>query len=81
MQEHGPFIHILALGTRPEAQGKGFGSQLLRRVLAHADKHLLPVYLEVHFPWVAHWDKWVLMLPALAVSEAVCKVYAVDGHG
>jgi ribosomal protein S18 acetylase RimI-like enzyme len=40
-------------GTRPEAQGKGFGSQLLRRELAHADEQLLPVYLEVRFAGVA----------------------------
>jgi hypothetical protein len=36
------------LGTWLEAQGKGFGSQLLRcvLVLVHADKGSLPVYLE-----------------------------------
>ena len=36
-QEHGDFLYIACFGTAPEQQGRGLGSQLMRRVLQHAD--------------------------------------------
>lgn len=53
-QKHGPFIHFVAVGARPEAQGKGVGSKLLGRVLRYADEHSLPAYLEVGCPLQVH---------------------------
>ncbi|KAG2443484.1 hypothetical protein HXX76_001837 [Chlamydomonas incerta] len=45
-KEHGDFLYIACFGTAPEQQGRGLGSQLIRRVLQHADAKNLPVYLE-----------------------------------
>ncbi|KAG2443197.1 hypothetical protein HYH02_009275 [Chlamydomonas schloesseri] len=45
-KEHGGFLYIACFGTSPEQQGRGLGSQLMRRVLQHADAKDLPVYLE-----------------------------------
>ncbi|PNW74126.1 hypothetical protein CHLRE_13g586450v5 [Chlamydomonas reinhardtii] len=45
-KEHGDFLYIACFGTAPEQQGRGLGSQLMRRVLQHADAKDLPVYLE-----------------------------------
>ncbi len=41
-----PHHYLFLLGTRPERQGQGFGSSLLRPVLAMADRDGLPAYLE-----------------------------------
>jgi GNAT superfamily N-acetyltransferase len=50
MAEHHPHDHdhwyLLAIGTRPEAQGGGLGSVLLAHTLATADELRQPAYLE-----------------------------------
>ncbi len=38
MQEHGPFLYVLALGTRPHIQGQGKGTALLRHMCREADR-------------------------------------------
>ena len=47
LQEHGEYLYIFLLGTRPEHQGKGLGSLLLRHLCEHADARGLHCYLEV----------------------------------
>ena len=42
--------YLQAIGTRPEAQGRGLGSVLLAHTLAVADEHGLPAYLEASNP-------------------------------
>jgi len=42
----GPHILLETLAVRPELQGKGFGSELLRHALARADAEQLPLYLD-----------------------------------
>lgn len=41
-----PHWYLEALGAIPQAQGKGFGSAVLRPVLDHCDEVGLPAYLE-----------------------------------
>lgn len=41
-----PHYYLAILGTDPSAQGKGFGSQLVRAVTDRADRELMPCYLE-----------------------------------
>jgi GNAT superfamily N-acetyltransferase len=41
-----PHLYLPAIGVRPELQGRGLGSALLRPGLDHADAHGLPAYLE-----------------------------------
>lgn len=41
-----PHHYLFALGTRPEKQGTGIGSQLMRAGLRRADADQLPAYLE-----------------------------------
>ena len=36
-QEHGAFLYLLALGTRPNSQGCGLGSELLSHLCTEAD--------------------------------------------
>jgi ribosomal protein S18 acetylase RimI-like enzyme len=43
---HEPHWYLPWIGVRPEAQGAGLGSALLRRGLARADADGLPAYLE-----------------------------------
>lgn len=47
LQRHGSFVYVVLLGARPEAQGQGLGSKLLRRITEYADSQGLPCYLEV----------------------------------
>lgn len=42
-EEH---LYLVAIGVRPEQQGKGLGSALLQPGLTHADRLGLPAYLE-----------------------------------
>jgi GNAT superfamily N-acetyltransferase len=42
--------YLLALGTRPDAQGRGLGSVLLAHTLAVADEQGQPAYLEATSP-------------------------------
>jgi ribosomal protein S18 acetylase RimI-like enzyme len=44
--ESPPHYYLAALGTRPEHQGKGIGSSLLRPVLARCDEEGVGAYLE-----------------------------------
>jgi len=49
MAEHHPeepHAYLFLLGTRPQWQGRGLGSALLRRVLERCDRHGIPAYLE-----------------------------------
>ncbi|MEV0087068.1 GNAT family N-acetyltransferase [Saccharopolyspora sp. NPDC050642] len=41
-----PHWHLAAIGTTPDARGRGIGSALLESGLARADAHDTPVYLE-----------------------------------
>ena len=41
-----PHLYLATVGVRPEHQGKGLGSALLRPGLEHADAQRLPAYLE-----------------------------------
>ncbi len=41
-----PHWYLATLGTEPSMQGKGIGTTLLRAVLARADEHGVPAYLE-----------------------------------
>jgi GNAT superfamily N-acetyltransferase len=41
-----PHLYLAVIGVRPEHQGRGLGSALLRPGLAYADEHGLPAYLE-----------------------------------
>jgi ribosomal protein S18 acetylase RimI-like enzyme len=45
-----PHYYLLALGVRPDRQGKGVGGQLLRGMLARADREGAPIYLETQSP-------------------------------
>jgi GNAT superfamily N-acetyltransferase len=45
-----PHWYLLYLGTRPERQGQGLGSALLRAVLDRCDTERLPAYLEATCP-------------------------------
>ncbi len=44
----GDRIYFWMLGVDPPLQGKGYGSQLLKEVLAEIDSEKLPCYLETH---------------------------------
>lgn len=48
MQE--PHLYLWFIGTLPEAQGRGLGSQLLKDLLEEADNLALPVCLETSNP-------------------------------
>ena len=37
-QEHGPFVYLKAIGTRPGERGKGLGTALLRKICSNADE-------------------------------------------
>jgi GNAT superfamily N-acetyltransferase len=41
-----PHLYLAVVGVRPERQGNGLGTALLRPGLAHADRLGLPAYLE-----------------------------------
>jgi ribosomal protein S18 acetylase RimI-like enzyme len=41
-----PHLYLAVIGVRPEVQGRGLGSALLRPGLSYADEHGLPAYLE-----------------------------------
>lgn len=41
-----PHFYLQTIGTLPEAQGKGFGSALLRAMIGEADAAGLPIYTE-----------------------------------
>jgi len=43
---HRPHYYLAILGTRPDHQGKGIGSALLRPVLAKCDEEGVGAYLE-----------------------------------
>jgi GNAT superfamily N-acetyltransferase len=45
-----PHWYLLALGTDPHWQGRGYGSALLRRGLSRCDADGLPAYLEASAP-------------------------------
>lgn len=45
-----PHFYLQTIGTLPEAQGKGYGSALLRAMLAEADAARLPIYTETMTP-------------------------------
>jgi GNAT superfamily N-acetyltransferase len=47
LQEHGRYIYVFLLGTRPEFQGQGLGSALLQHVNAIADAEGMHCFLEV----------------------------------
>jgi len=49
-ERHGSFVYVVQLGARPEAQGQGLGSKLLRRITEYADSQGLPCYLEASSP-------------------------------
>lgn len=42
----GPHWYLAVLGTRPDRQGQGYGSRLLRPVLDECDRLVIPAYLE-----------------------------------
>jgi len=44
------FIYLWFVGVKPEFQGRGIGSQLLRDILSENDDLNLPVYLETSTP-------------------------------
>ncbi|MFC2008975.1 GNAT family N-acetyltransferase [Chloroflexota bacterium] len=46
----GPHLLLETLAVRPELQGKGFASELLRHALARADAEQLPLYLDTFTP-------------------------------
>ncbi|MGB7406547.1 MAG: GNAT family N-acetyltransferase [Pacificimonas sp.] len=41
-----PHIYLFTIGTLPRVRGSGLGRRLMAPMLAHADAHRLPVYLE-----------------------------------
>ena len=41
-----PHYYLMVLGTEPELQGRGIGSQLMAPVLARCDQERVPAYLE-----------------------------------
>src|SRR5438105_222853 len=43
---HERHYYLPVIGIRPEGQGRGFGSALLRPILARCDRERLPAYLE-----------------------------------
>jgi GNAT superfamily N-acetyltransferase len=43
---HEPHYYLPVIGIRPEWQGRGFGSALLRPILERCDRERLPAYLE-----------------------------------
>jgi ribosomal protein S18 acetylase RimI-like enzyme len=43
---HEPHYYLPFIGTRPESQGRGLGSAILRPALARADAERMPAYLE-----------------------------------
>ncbi|MGL4648428.1 MAG: GNAT family N-acetyltransferase [Caldilineaceae bacterium] len=45
-----PHVYLQTIGTLPEAQGKGYGSALLRTMIAEADAARLPIYTETMTP-------------------------------
>ncbi|KAG2499763.1 hypothetical protein HYH03_002060 [Edaphochlamys debaryana] len=49
-QEHGPFMYLSFLAVRPEWQGKGLGSRLLRHLSDKADAAGRWMYLEATTP-------------------------------
>ena len=44
-QRSGKSLYVVQVGARPEAQGRGLGGALLRRVTDWADAQGLPCYL------------------------------------
>lgn len=47
---HQPHAYLMLLGVRPERQGAGIGSELLREVLDRCDRDGIPAYLEASSP-------------------------------
>ena len=45
-----PFVYLHFVGTRPQAQGKGFGAAVIRAGLKQASDEGMPVYLETATP-------------------------------
>ncbi|CAL8465934.1 g5470 [Coccomyxa elongata] len=45
-KEHGSYIYVFLLGTKPECQGQGLGSALMSHLNSIADARGLPCYLE-----------------------------------
>ncbi|MBI5948851.1 MAG: GNAT family N-acetyltransferase [Chloroflexi bacterium] len=43
---HEPHYYLLALGTEPDLQGRGVGTQLMRPILERCDRERIPAYLE-----------------------------------
>jgi ribosomal protein S18 acetylase RimI-like enzyme len=43
---HAPHYYLMALGTEPELQGRGIGTQLMQPVLEKCDREGVPAYLE-----------------------------------
>ena len=41
-----PHYYLMVLGTEPDLQGRGIGSQLLAPILARCDQERMPAYLE-----------------------------------
>ena len=52
---HEPFSYLWFIGVRPELQGSGKGSQLLREIIERSKQNNLPIYLETsverNLPW------------------------------
>jgi ribosomal protein S18 acetylase RimI-like enzyme len=46
----GPHLYLQTIGIRPEAQGQGLASRLIRPFLAEADRRGLPCYTETVTP-------------------------------
>ncbi|KAG2486304.1 hypothetical protein HYH03_015008 [Edaphochlamys debaryana] len=46
LKDHGPFLYVSVMGTRPGAQGRGLGRALLRFVCDRADAAGLHCYIE-----------------------------------
>jgi ribosomal protein S18 acetylase RimI-like enzyme len=50
-----PFSYLWFIGVKPEAQGKGSGSQVLQEIIEHSQREGRPIYLETsverNLPW------------------------------